>query len=176
MNKYKRAELKVARAYGARRQPGSGCCPDIDLKGDSRIPGVLRIEQKNPGSPTFVLKLIDLQTLWNMSITCGELPLFLISTEYIWRQSVLDVVVVDASDYLSLAKDTDKFLRLPEITMKKQKKLNLIDLTSALEGDPVLDMAASWVRYLPLKTPLREYVIMLRSDFDVLWRRKCSKT
>lgn len=176
MNKYKRSEKKVARAYGARRQPGSGCCRDIDLKGDSRIPGVLRIEQKNPGSPSFVLKLIDLQTLWNMSVSCGELPLFLIVTEYISTCSVLDIAVIDTNDYLSLVEDSDKFLRLDAISMRKQKKLDLIDLTLTLLGDSSLDMATSWIRYLPLKTTLREYVIMLRTDFDKLWRRKCSKT
>lgn len=166
----------MARAYGARRQPGSGCCSDIDLKGDSRIPGVLRIEQKNPGSPSFILKLIDLQTLWNMSVSCGELPLFLIATEYISARSVLDIVVIDSNDYLALVDENDKFLRLGAVSMRKQKKIDLIDLTSTLLGDPSLDMATSWMQYLPLKTSLREYVIMLRADFDKLWRRKCSKT
>ena len=175
MNKYKRSERKVARAYGARRQPGSGCCNAIDLKGDSRIPGVLRIEQKNPGSPRFVLKLSDLQTLWNMSVSCEELPLFLIATEYVSEYSVADIVVIDINDYLSLVEENDKFVRLAEISMKKQKTFDLIDLTMALIGDPALDMASSWARYLPLKTRLREYVIMLRNDFDRIWRRKCSK-
>lgn len=165
MNRSKRSELKVGQAYGATRQPGSGSPREAGLKGDSRLAGILRIEQKDPQSVRFQLKVHDLETIWRHAIAAGELPLFLV----IAHHGGEDIAVIDENDFKAMlcqrANRNVEFHMRETLMINKCRMFDLQILSDTLETD---DNGRSG--YLQLKTPRRSYVIVLRYHFDGLWR------
>ncbi len=66
-------EKKFAKEIGARQTGGSG---RFDTKGDSRIKGVVRFDNKSTQKASYSIKLADLKQLENQCCMSGEEAVF----------------------------------------------------------------------------------------------------
>lgn len=157
MNRSKKSEIQNMRAYGARRQPGSGnsrvCAGD---RGDGRIVGKMRIEQKDPMTAKFVVKVRDLDDLWALATGAGELGVYQVLTpDTRWSS----VAILDADDFRRLCPQ-DSFICVGERGIRKQATFYLDKLNWELDERG----------HIRLRTESRDYVMTTKYLFDEITR------
>lgn len=150
MNRSKKSELRTAAEYGGVRNPGSGNRREAGRRKDVRRHGVFRIEQKDPFSFFYNLKVVELDGLWDVATAASEVPVFLIRAP----DGVSDVVILDLEDYRQYV-DGEK---VGSAVVRKQKRINL-ESASRLGG------------YIELETPKRSYALTPIGAFDTLLER-----
>lgn len=160
------SEEASARAYGARRQPGSGCLRDPGLKDDLRRRGVLRVEQKNPRARKFVVRAVDLSNLFRRARAAGEFPAYIIvSPDLRWS----DLAIIGWDDLLS----KDQELGIDFI----ESDLEVFNKTHTFYLDEIDDLLSSENRsaYMRLVTDdgESEYAMLFKSDVENYWGLLC---
>lgn len=162
----KASEEANAKAYGARRQPGSGCLQNPGLKDDLRRRGVLRVEQKNPRSRKFTIRAVDLSSLFRRAQAAGELPIYIImSPDLRWS----DLAIIEYGELLS--KDQELGIDFVESDLEVFNKSHTFYL------DEIEDLLGSESRpaYMRLVTNDGEtvYAMLFKSDVENYWGLLC---
>lgn len=95
MSRGRRSEEQVAKDIGARKpQPGSGA--PWGFKGDVRLRGVVRVQDKETAKKSYSLKVDDWLEIEEQALRAGEVPTVTVN---FYKQDV-KLAVIDYRDWL----------------------------------------------------------------------------
>lgn len=113
-------EERVSEIMGSRATPNSGAG---DTKGDSRIHGVVRVENKHTLKDWYTLSAIEWEKLWTQAIKAGEEAVFVVNM--LSTSGVRHVRVCVLS--FNYAQMLFPHLEEPDSTVSKYRRLRVAD-------------------------------------------------